>query len=411
VRLTLLNQFYAPDISPTAQLAASLAEHRAALGDEVTVLTGRAGYLEGLSPSRPAGAGAAGGGVRVRRVWTPDLGKASVARRLVGYVTYLVGAAGRLLVLRRQDVIVSMTTPPYVVVLAVLHKLLHRRTRVVLWSMDCYPDAAERFGELRPDGRPSRVLRRVNRWAFRHVDQVVALDGAMAELLGSQYAAGPDRPAIAVIPNWERADLFPADVAPPTWEGWAQLGLEPGGPSTIVLYLGNLGVGHRFDTVVEAAAQLGEAATFVFIGGGAKRDELAAQAADRGLRNVVLHDYVPKEATGAVMAGADAALITLHDQSLGVMSPSKLHANLAAGLPVLYVGPAGSNVDEAIGRFGCGASLREGDVAGLVDAVRSLRGDTTELRRRARSAFDEAYCDRATLPRFDALLEAAGAAR
>ena len=32
MRLTLVNQFYAPDISPTAQLAASLAEHRAAQG-------------------------------------------------------------------------------------------------------------------------------------------------------------------------------------------------------------------------------------------------------------------------------------------------------------------------------------------------------------------------------------------
>jgi hypothetical protein len=105
------------------------------------------------------------------------------------------------------------------------------------------------------------------------------------------------------------------------------------------------------------------------------------------------------------MAGADAALITLHDDSLGVMSPSKLHANLAAGLPVLYVGPAGSNVDEAIERFGCGTSLREGDVAGLVTAIRGLRGDTTDLRRRARAAFDAAYCDEATLPRFDALLD------
>jgi putative colanic acid biosynthesis glycosyltransferase WcaI len=114
---------------------------------------------------------------------------------------------------------------------------------------------------------------------------------------------------------------------------------------------------------------------------------------------------VPKEDTASVMAGADAALITLHDDSLGVMSPSKLHANLAAGLPVLYVGPVGSNVDEAIRRFDCGTSLREGDVAGLVAAVRALRGGTADLRRRARAAFDQAYCDTATLPAFDALLE------
>jgi hypothetical protein len=403
VRLTLLNQFYAPDISPTAQLAASLAEHRAARGDEVTVLTGRAGYLEGLAPE-PAAA-AEGGRVRVRRSWTPDLGKASVARRLVGYVTYLIGTALRMLVLPGQDVIVAMTTPPYVVVLAVLHKVLHRRTRVVLWSMDCYPDAAERFGELRPGGRPSRLLRRVNRWAFRHLDQVVALDGAMADLLASQYAAAPDRPPVVVIPNWERAELFPAGLTPAPWDGWSELGVTPGADRTIVLYLGNMGVGHRFDTVMGAAEQLRDEAVFVFIGGGAKRAQLAAEVAARHLTNVVLHEYVPKEATASVMDGADAALITLHDDSLGVMSPSKLHANLAAGLPVLYVGPAGSNVDEAIARFECGTSLREGDVAGLVVAVRGLRAGTADLRRRARGAFDTAFCDTATLPRFDEVLD------
>jgi len=63
----------------------------------------------------------------------------------------------RLALLPRQDVIISMTTPPLVVVAAVVHKVLHPRTRVVLWSMDCYPDAAERFGELRAGGLASRV--------------------------------------------------------------------------------------------------------------------------------------------------------------------------------------------------------------------------------------------------------------
>jgi hypothetical protein len=86
------------------------------------------------------------------------------------------------------------------------------------------------------------------------------------------------------------------------------------------------------------------------------------------------------------------------------MSPSKLHANLAAGLPVLYVGPEGSNVDEAITRFEAGRSLREGDVDGVVEAVRELRGDT-KARTRAREAFETAYSDAAALPAFDLLLE------
>ena len=46
MRLTLLNQYYTPDISPTAHLTASLAEHRAAIGDLVTVITSRGGYID-----------------------------------------------------------------------------------------------------------------------------------------------------------------------------------------------------------------------------------------------------------------------------------------------------------------------------------------------------------------------------
>jgi colanic acid biosynthesis glycosyl transferase WcaI len=398
VRLTLVNQFYAPDISPTAQLASSLAEHRAARGDRVTVLTGRAGYLEGLAPT---GALQTGPGLRIRRVWTPDLGKSSVGRRVLGYLTFLLGSVARLVALPRQDVIITMTTPPFAVVGALLHKLLHRGTRVVLWSMDCYPDAAERFGELRPGGVVSRLLRAVNRAAFRRLDHVVSLDGAMQELLVSQYASSPGHPVATVIPNWERLALFPAsDVKP--WLGYEELDTEE---RTIVLYLGNTGVGHRFDTVLDAAARLEGEALFLFIGGGARWDELASATDERGLTNVVLRGYVPKDETPAVMAGADLALITLDQRSLGVMSPSKLHANLAAGLPILYVGPEGSNVDEAITETGCGVSLREGDVDGLVAAVRALRSDPG-ARARSRRAFEQRYSDQATLPRWDAILDA-----
>jgi colanic acid biosynthesis glycosyl transferase WcaI len=414
MRLTLLNQFYAPDISPTAQLAASLAEHRAIVGDEVTVIAGRAGYLEGLGPERLEETL-----VRVRRVWTPDLGKSSIPRRLLGYVSYLVGSIARVVLLPRQDVIVVMTTPPLVVVVALLHKLLHRGTRVVLWSMDCYPDVAERFGELATGGPVSRVLRAVTRRAFRHLDHVVALDGAMAELLTSQYATGPDRPPCSIVPNWERADLFPSGPGPDDgepgspWEGLVDfVPPEVQAGKVLIVYLGNIGVGHRFDTVVEAAHQLRDEAIFLFVGGGARRDALLEAAAARGLQNLLVHGYVAKLATPRLLAAADAALITLDERSLGVISPSKLHANLAAGLPVLYVGPRRSNVDEAIERFDCGTSLREGDVAELVAAVRTIASEGREpsghqravRRARSRAAFEAAYVDTATLPQLDAIL-------
>jgi hypothetical protein len=397
MRLTLVNQFYAPDISPTAQLAASLAEHRAARGDHVTIVTGRAGYLEGLAPT---GVVRTGPELHIRRAWTPDLGKSSRARRLVGYVAFFLGAIPRVVLLRRQDVIVAMTTPPFVVLTAVLHRALHPRTRIVLWSMDCYPDAAERFSEIPTDGTLARLLRRLNRWLFRRIDVVVGLDDAMVELLRSQYAPSAERPQFEVIPNWERAELFHEAVVDP-WAGYDELPVDG---RTVVLYLGNTGVGHGFGTVLDAAAQLEDDALFLFVGGGHRWTHLEDEVAASTLGNIALRGYVPKDETPAVMAGADLALITLDDRGLGVMSPSKLHANLAAGLPVLYVGPEGSNVDEAITRYGVGRSLRHGDVAGVVRAVRELAADT-EARKRARAAFDDHYSDVAVLPAFDRILD------
>ena len=403
MRVTIINQFYAPDISPTAHLAASLAEDRAARGDTVTVVASRGGYV----PSSTDAKRDREGNPRVCRLWTPQFGKATILKRCLDYLAFYVLAVWRMLTLPKQDVIVSLTTPPYIAWAAVLHRLLHRKTKLVLWNMDCYPDAAERLDVMKKGGVMSRSMRFLNRRLFARLDHLVTLDTAMTDLLVGQYVKpGADLP-VTVIPNWEKAAMFPPDADPGAWAPAEEYGL--GGRFTVV-YLGNTGYGHEFDTVLDAAVQLkDEPVTFLFVGGGKRWDEIKAGADERGLSNVIMHGYVPKDETPQVMNAADAALITLRDLSLGVMSPSKMHANLAAGLPVLYVGPTTSNVADGIDRFGCGVSLRVGDVDGVVSFVRDSiqKADAhTERRTNARRAFDEAYNDGATLPAFDEVLRA-----
>ncbi|HEX9868875.1 MAG TPA: hypothetical protein VGC99_09830, partial [Candidatus Tectomicrobia bacterium] len=116
---------------------------------------------------------------------------------------------------------------------------------------------------------------------------------------------------------------------------------------------------------------------------------------------------LPEDQLMAAMATAGCALITLRDSFLGVISPSKLHTALGMGLPILYVGPEGSNVDEAVRRYDCGASLRHGDVQGVVAFLRRLGRDAAfaeALRQRARGAFESAYTDIQALPSFDRVI-------
>ena len=396
MRLTIINQFFVPDISPTANLCASLARHRTRRGDEVTVVTSRSQYVSSVGSTEDTNA--EDSEVTVHRIRTPRLGKRTLLRRLLEYAVFYAGAAWRMLRLPRQDVIVSLTTPPFIAWTAVLHRLLHPRCTIVLWNMDCYPDLPERMGLLRPGGVVSRLMGWANRALFRRLDSVVCLDQAMVELLERRYVGPRSRLATYVIPNWEEGGHFPARTSAPTR-----------GDRFVVLYLGNTGVGHDFRTILEAAQRLrDEPIEFRFVGGGSRWPAIEEARREQGLQNVSMRSYVPKEETPGLLAEADCALITLRDLALGVMSPSKLHANLAAGLPVLYVGPAGSNVDEAVSRYDCGASLRNGDVDGVTAFLREAAtnaGRAAQMRDNSRRAFEESYCGDRTLPLFDHVIE------
>jgi glycosyltransferase involved in cell wall biosynthesis len=228
----------------------------------------------------------------------------------------------------------------------------------------------------------------------------------MAKLLISQYLPRELAVPCTIIPNWERVELFPPDSQAGGWTDSLAPQLES---RFVILYLGNAGYGHEFQTMIDAAQKLcDEPVTFLFVGGGSQFDWIRNQSQQRGLTNILLHPYVAKSETPSVMRSADCALITLENYALGVMSPSKLHANLAMGLPVIYVGPAGGNVDEAIRRFGCGVSVRPGEAEALAAAIRAIISKPAEhqsLRRRARSAFEQAYCDLRNLARFDAVID------
>jgi colanic acid biosynthesis glycosyl transferase WcaI len=401
MRITILNQFYVPGLAPTGHLAASLADHRASLGDQVTVVTSRGGYIAAERHDEASGQD----NPRVLRVWTPRLGKGTAFKRIADYAFFFAQAVFRMAVLPRQDLVITLTTPPFIALAACLHKILHRSAKVILWNMDCYPEILERTGVVQEGSLLDRFLLAVNRAIYARLDHVVCLDSAMLRLLSSQYIRSRGRPAASVIPNWEPLKLFPAELQAPAWNLPGELGIEG---HFIALYLGNAGFGHRFEIVMDAASRLqDDRVDFLFVGGGEKWPWLEKECFSRSLTNVHLQSYVPKELTPTIMAASDCALITMNEAALGVISPSKLHSNLAMGLPIIYIGPQGSNVDDAVQRFDVGCSLREDDLEGLVRFIRRIRSDPALYQHyttNARRAFETEYADSASLPKFDQLI-------
>ena len=100
MRITIINQFYTPDISPTAHLAASLAQWLAQKGHPVTVVASQGGYVKASQVEQSAGENP-----RVFRLWTPRLGKKTILKRCIDYASFYLLAAYRMMQLPPQDVI------------------------------------------------------------------------------------------------------------------------------------------------------------------------------------------------------------------------------------------------------------------------------------------------------------------
>jgi glycosyltransferase involved in cell wall biosynthesis len=383
VKIVFLNQYYAPAEAATAQLLSDVAEELARSGHEVVVLCGSRGYPE--PQPLPRGTERIRG-VRVHRSWTSGFGRATRAGRVLDYVTYLTGAAARLARESRPDAIVSLTTPPFVSLVGVELARI-KRAAAVLWIMDVYPDLAFELGLLRRDGVAGRILARLSRRVLRRAERVVALGERMAERL---EPLAPGR--VRVIHNWEDGAL----IRPRPVEGHPLRAAWGATDRFIVLYSGNLGLAHEFDTMLGAAASLaGEPAVrFVVVGGGPRLAALRGAIAQRGLANVELLPLAPRERLAESLTAGDVHLVTLREGLDGLLLPSKIYGVLAAGRPCLFVGPARSEIATMLEQAGAGRRIAVGDAAGLARAVAEYAHDPARCQREglaARAAFERAY--------------------
>ena len=403
MRVALLNQFYAPDEAATAQLLADLGEHLVGAGHEVCAICSSRAYADPLQryPARESI-----GGVSVRRIWSTGFGRQSGAGRLLDYLSFFAGAAAALVAERRFDVVVSLSTPPMVALLGVLYGRL-RGGRSLFWVMDIYPELAFELGVIRRESAVGRLFDALGRTTLRRSDEVVALGETMARLLADAGARD-----VHTVHNWADGEAIrPAPLADnelrATW-GWRD--------RFVVLYSGNMGLAHEFDTVLGAAEILRdhEKIRFAFVGGGPRRPEVEREIARLKLPNVEMRPLLPREELGRSLTAGDVHLITLRPGLPGLLVPSKIYGVLAAGRPTLYVGPDEGEIADIVRGGQCGTTLAPGDAPGLARAILRYadnEGLVADEGRRARELFDRRFTRRSALDKLQQRIEAAAGRR
>jgi colanic acid biosynthesis glycosyl transferase WcaI len=395
-RLVFVNQYAFPDEAATAQLLSDLVGACQKAELECRVVCSDRSYAE---PACRYAHEEVADGVRYLRAAATGFGRSSRLGRVVDYATFLFGALWRLLPGPRPDVVVGMSTPPILGALAVLAARF-RGSRSAYWAMDVYPDLAFALGAMRPGSLAGRVFGTLSRWTLREADLVIALGDTMAESLRDLGGRN-----VVVVHNWADGDAIrPMLAEDSSWrraQGWDG--------RLSVIYSGNMGLAHEFETVLDAAAQLGDEARFAFVGGGPRRAEVEEGVARRGLSNVEFHQPVPREGLGDLLAAGDVHIVMLRPGMPGLLVPSKLYGILAAGRPVVYVGPAEGEAWEIVSGSGCGTCLANGDATGLAEALRRYGRDSllrAEEGGCARRAFESSFTKEGQTARIVASLTA-----
>jgi glycosyltransferase involved in cell wall biosynthesis len=248
--------------------------------------------------------------------------------------------------------------------------------------MDLYPDILPKAGWLAEDSRAYRLLAGLSLRALRNAAGIVVIGRCMEERL---IGKGIDPAKIHFIPTSAPQQVRPMAHRHNRFR--QRFGLQD---KFVVMYSGNMGLLHDFDTLLSVARSLADhpEIRFLFVGNGRRRASVEAAIAS-GARNVKLIDYQKDgEELAHSLSAADVHFISLRAGCEGLVVPSKFYGAIAAGRPVIYEGAAAGEVARVIHASGCGMVVRPGDAAELRTAILSLYADQEQRRQLGAIALD-----------------------
>jgi colanic acid biosynthesis glycosyl transferase WcaI len=396
VRVLILNLYYPPDTSATANMAQTVV---AALAQkhEVTVLCGRPSYDPTERRAWRLFQSEQSGRVRILRAGSSDYPRTQMKKRIFNYLSYVFLAVPRALFLP-CDVILAMTDPPFEGIVGAFVALLKRKPYVYN-IRDLYPDMAVGGSIVKP-GLLARVWEKLHRWALRHATRVVVLGEDMRNRI---LAKGVDRSAVVIVRDG--AQIVPSDAPVPPLDPEVIRAIR-GNFRFVLLHAGNLGFYGAWETLLAGASALADDGIgLVFVGDGAQRQRLETAATD--IPNARFLPFFPGNKVPSVLAAADAHLITVKRGLEGVVVPSKMYGILAAGKPIVAVAPRECDVVSLGEAQGFSVAADPDDPAAFAQLVRQLSKNPAKLEAMSKSALAAAplYDRDSELPKLTKIIE------
>lgn len=327
-------------------------------------------------------------GIAVERRWSYVTANKGFLKKTLGHLSFMCTGWGGLSAVAKdgQPEVVIVSSPTFFSVFTAWAWCSVHGVPWVFEVRDLWPGVFVELGVLR---NPILIgtLERMELFLYRRATRVVPVTRSFKDDIARR---GIDPGKIEVVTNGVDLDRFTPGAADVDFLG--EQGVEG---RFIVLYLGAHGISHALVRILDAAERLRDlpAVLFVFVGEGAEKDALVAEAQRRGLTNVSFRAAVPKDKVLRWYRAASVGLVPLRDVPLfKTFIPSKMFELLACGLPVVasVAGEAREILEESKGAV----VVAPEDAGAIAAAIRTLYGDVegrAELGRRGRAYVEQRY--------------------
>ncbi len=302
-------------------------------------------------------------GIEVIRVWSYMTANTGFFKRTIDFISYATSSfiCGLFI---KSDVIIA-TSPQLFT--AISGKLLSffKRSPYIMEVRDLWPDSIVAVGSMSQKSILYSFLKKIEFILYKSSSKIIVLTESFKNYLEERNI--PES-KIGVFKNgvFSQNINLNFDEIEKIKKDYDLIG------KVVVSYVGTFGLAHNLEFILECIASLqNDNIKFLFIGDGAKREQLIKIKNEKNLHNVIFINTVPKSEVSNFISVSDYALVNLKKSNdFKKVIPSKIFENVALKKPIL-LGVDGESKD-LIEYYGVGVSFEPENKMSFFDALRKI---------------------------------------
>lgn len=369
-KILIINQVFWPDKHNTARHISELAKELSLRGWDVSALISNRtifDYKKKVVPKKGVWEG-----VKYKRVYVPPFNPRKNTQRLLSAFWLVFTWIFYIPFWGQYDAVLLGTNPPFAYLIIPFVRLFHRKTKILLWGFDLYPEAIMVAGGSLWKFLGA-IIKPLTKFCYNKVDVMVDIGPCMREKLRKYHHPARE---ITLTP-WSFVE--PKHMLMPHTKTREKLF---GNAKLTLLYSGTIGKAHEFDNFLLLVRELNKrkaSVGFCFAGFGNGMEQLKRKINNEE-SNISFAGFVDTdEELEQRLSSADINLISLKEEWTGISVPSKFFGAMASGKMILFSGSKSSSLSIWLKQYNLGFHLTKDNYLRVADMLEDLTKNPVKI--------------------------------